>query len=308
MSYKTYGNIRDFVQQKLDLQEESFIQPSELLLYCEEAIKYCEAEIHKLNIEDLYFESQAPLAFVAGRSDYDLPSTIYAHKITRMAYKSGTAAFPIDRLTKRQRYEESVEIQSNAATGRMWNYMIFNHDPRSGSKIRIFPTPQETSTVTSITGTLVGGSRVVSAVSSVTGLSVGDFITGTGIPNGTRLEAIGTTTITLSAEAITAGAAVALTVTEPKVIVWFIRRAQIPAATTDLIDMPEFWNFVAQHMIVECLKKELGNPRVVDEKEKLAQMREQVLSTLANMVPDQNDSIEKDTTIYDDMDVSGGIY
>lgn len=308
MSYKTYGEIRDFVQQKLDLQEESFIQPSELVLYCEEAIRYCEAEIHKLNIEDLYFESQAPLAFVAGRSDYALPSNIYAHKITRMLYSDGTSVYQMNRLTRRMRYEDSLILANQASTSRVWNYMILNHDPRSGTKIRIFPTPQETTRVSSVTGDLTVGSRTITNVSSVVGLEVGDFISGTGIPNGTRIESVGTTTLTMSEEALTAGTTVALTLTEARVLLWFIRRAQVPASTTDLIDMPEFWNFVAQHMIVECLKKELGNPRLIEEKEKLAQMREQVLSTLANMVPDQDDMIEKDVGLYEDMDVSGGIY
>ena len=84
MSFKTYTNIKDFVQKKLDLQEESFITPEELLLYCEEAIKYCEAEIHKLNIEDQYFVSQAALPLTSGKSDYDMPTNIYANKISQI--------------------------------------------------------------------------------------------------------------------------------------------------------------------------------------------------------------------------------
>jgi len=307
MSYKTYGELRDFVRKKLDLQEESFITPEEMVLYCEEAIRFCEAEIHKLNIEDLYFESQAPIAFVAGRSDYNLPTNIYAHKITRMVYIANGSVYQISRLRGRLRYEDSQVLQTQGSTSSSWSYMILNHDPRAGTKIRIFPTPNETSRITSLTGTLIAGSGTVT-VSSVAGLAIGDFITGTGIADGTRIELVGLTTIKLSTEALAAGVGAALTATEPRVLLWFIRSAKIPAVTADLIDMPEFWNFVAQHMIVECLKKEIGNQRVVDEKEKLLQLREQVVSTLANMVPDQDDLIEQDAGIYEDMDISGGIF
>lgn len=308
MSYKNYGDIRNFVQKKLDLEEESFITPEELLLYCEEAILYCESEIHKLNIEDMYFETQAPLAFVAGKAEYALPSNMYANKITRMLYTNGTSVFTMNRLKGRLRYEDSQVLENQASTSRVWNYMIMNHDPRAGRKLRVFPTPQETTLVTSITGDTTLGSTVITNVSSVAGLKAGDFISGAGIADGTRIEAVGTTTLTVSASALATGATVALTATEARVLLWYIRRAKVPAVATDLIDMPEFWNFVAQHMIVECLKKELGNPRLPDEKEKLMQMREQVISTLANMVPDQDDTIEKDVSHYEDMDVSGGIF
>jgi hypothetical protein len=55
------------------------------------------------------------------------------------------------------------------------------------------------------TGTTASGSNIVTSMSSVAGLNVGALVTGTGIPAGTVITAIGTTTITLSANATASG-------------------------------------------------------------------------------------------------------
>jgi hypothetical protein len=53
--------------------------------------------------------------------------------------------------------------------------------------------------------------NIITAMSSVAGLYVGQSVAGTGIPAGTVITAIGTTTITLSANATASNAATALT-------------------------------------------------------------------------------------------------
>ena len=116
MSSKTYGSIKTFVQQKLDLQEESFITPAELLLYTEEAVRFCEAEIHKLNIEDQYFLAQAPIALVSGQSDYDMPDNIYANKILRVLYAKGSEIYTIHRSKDSMRFENRTLLREYAGS------------------------------------------------------------------------------------------------------------------------------------------------------------------------------------------------
>jgi hypothetical protein len=60
------------------------------------------------------------------------------------------------------------------------------------------------------TGTTVSGSNTVTALSSVTGLNVGALVTGTGIPAGTVVTSVGTTTLTLSANATASNSGVTL--------------------------------------------------------------------------------------------------
>lgn len=62
----------------------------------------------------------------------------------------------------------------------------------------------------SVTGNTTSGSNVVTSVSSVSGLYVGQAVSGTGIPSGTVITAVGSTTITLSANATATNTGTAL--------------------------------------------------------------------------------------------------
>lgn len=297
-SLKTYADLRDFVQSKLDLQEESFISASELLMYCEEALKSCEAEVHKLNIQDQYFEAHTNIQLVSGQSDYPLPSNIYANKITRMILVDDNLNITISRATQRNHYE-AIENMRRYPTSNLYVYKLVNNDVHTGTKIRLYPKAQKTTSSISATADLVEGSNLLANVSDTTGMSEGDFISGSGIPNGARiLTVLGPTDLALDSEVYATAAAEDIVTKAPALLVWYIRSVSIPSDSTDLIDFPEFWPFIAQHMIVECLKKEIGNPRVDKEEKKLEQMRVQVLDTLSNMVPDQDDTIEKDLEAY----------
>jgi hypothetical protein len=186
----------------------------------------------------------------------------------------------------------------------MWEYSLYNNDVRTGTKLRIYPTPQETSVVTTVTGNLTNGSRIVTNLSSTAGISKHDFVTGTGLPAGARVESIDSATqVTLTDAAVANGTNQSLTFTEDRLTLWYIRKAAIPSVSSDVIDIPEFWNFISQYVVVECLKKELGNPRITEEKAKLEFLRTQMHDTLSEMVPDQDDNIEKDLEFYHDMEV-----
>ena len=305
-SYKTYDFISGFVRKKLDLQEESFITAAELLEYCEEAIKFCEAEVHKLNIEDQYFVANAPIALSVNKADYDMPANIYGNKILRLVYNSGSKVYDIPRIRIQKRFEVAA-LMDRYEPADDYAYMHVNNDARSGTKLRFYPRSREVTTVVSLTGDLTLGSTTVSNLSSTTNLVVGYYISGTGIPTGTRIQDISGSTLTLTQAALATGVTTTLTVTEPTVLCWYIRSAAIPATESDLIDFPEFWNFIAQHMIVQCLAKEIGNPRLQIEDARLKELREQVQSTLANMVPDQDDTVERDVSSYQEQ-TDGGLY
>ncbi len=64
---------------------------------------------------------------------------------------------------------------------------------------------------TTFTGTTTNGSALVTNISSVAGLTIGQTVTGTGIPSGATIVAIGTTTITLSQNATASNAGITIT-------------------------------------------------------------------------------------------------
>ncbi len=201
MLNKSYGDLLDHVKKTLDLQEELFISNEEFLLYVEEAIRFCEAEVHKLNIEDQYFETVRPLALVQGRAEYPFPENIYANKILRLIYDNGSKIYSIPRIRDRYRYERGAQIDRDN-TSLDYGYRIVNNDIRVGPKVRLYPRSNETSAVTVLTGSVSEGTNIVTGLSSTSALSAGYFVSGTGIANSTRLLSVDSATqVSLEADA-----------------------------------------------------------------------------------------------------------
>jgi len=303
MSTKTYSSLKTLVQDKLDLRDEDFIDDAEMLLYVEEAVRFCEAEIHKLNIEDQYFVSHAPLRVRSGFSDVDLPTNIYANKILRVVYSNGSTTRDIPRMRSLTRYSDAEATRKDApATPGAYSYMLVNNSRSSGTRLRLFPTPNETSTFATLSSEFAAtaGSEVIT-VTTPASWTVGHFVTSATFPAGTRVSHVSGSTVTLSNKALATVAAGTVELTSDLFQVWFIRDAEVPATDEDVIDFPEFWSFIGQHVVVNCLKKELGNPRLGIEVETLRELKEQMLSTLSNMVPDQDDTIQPDVGHYQDM-------
>lgn len=299
MSLVTYSKVKTYVQNRLDLRDESFITSAEMLEYCEEALRYCEAEVHKLNIADCYFEAESYLQLDTIKKSYSLPSNIYGNKILRLVYSDGSKEYDIKRLTGNHRHVMSSSVD-RYGTDSEYGYRLINNSPNTGTKIRLYPIPNETSATASFTADTTDGSETISNISGSP--VVGDFITGSGMREGTRLEAISGTTGYLSQAASATGSTVSLVSVSDKVTIHYIRRVDIPTATTDYIDFPEFWNFIAQHMVVACLKKELGNPRLATEQNYLEELRQQMHSTLSEMVVDGENGLEMDFGHYNDSD------
>jgi hypothetical protein len=183
-----------------------------------------------------------------------------------------------------------------------YSYMLVNNDVRSGTKIRLYPSSKVTSLSFTLTGAVTSGSAVVTGLSSTSLINVGMFVTSSQFPLGTRVQSVDSSTqVTLDTAAISTSATSSCKFIDDTCVIWYIRRASVPVATTDYIDFPEFWHFIAQHMIVECLKKEIGNPRLTPEMAKLEVLTAQVHATLSDMTPDGEDMLEMDTSSYDEQ-------
>lgn len=141
MEYFTHATIKAKVQRALDLEDEIFITPTELLDYHNEAIDECEAEIHTL-YED-YFLSNAAISLVSGTQDYDLPSDIFANKIRAIIYHNGATIYPVKKLKSRDMFAQ-LEVQEQYNTTDWYKYLIINNAAQSAPQIRLTPSPNET--------------------------------------------------------------------------------------------------------------------------------------------------------------------
>jgi len=299
MSYRTFGQVKAEVQRDLDLEDEFFIQAQEFVDYCQRAVDFCEAEIHKLGLEDQYFETVAPLILLEGKQEYALPSNMYASKITRIISNKETEIYDIERVTRMARYTD-IAITRKYGNSPPYRYQMLNPSPQAGPRIVMVPTVVDTVAQFTPTATLTQGSAVI-VVSSATGLAANQFVTGTGIPDGTRVQSVSGLNVTLSQDVVTGGTPVDVTFTDPDYLIYYIRTANTITADTDLIDVPEFDDFVVQFMKVECLKKETGNPRLTAEIIRLGELKAQMIETLTNMVPDEQDKLEPDFSFEMEM-------
>lgn len=143
MQYKTYLEIRTKVEEDLDLQDELFIQDSELLGYCNEAIDEAEAEIHTI-YED-YFLTYDYISLVNGQEEYDLPSNIYANKIRGIVYSDGATIYNVPKLKHSDMFQ-LIELSNQYSTTDFYKYMIVNRAEGLNPKMLLVPNSREDGT------------------------------------------------------------------------------------------------------------------------------------------------------------------
>lgn len=223
-----YSELSTKVEQDLAIQEELFIPAPEMLGYFNEALDRAEQMI--LTLYEDYFLNKATLSLVANQEEYSLPSDIYAEKIRRVIYNSGSDLYTIERIRDWKKFEYYADINRYASSSR-YRFMLYN--PTAGQyKMILVPSSRETG---------------------------------------------------------------------PNVTIWYLRAcARFSGATTDPLDIPESANFIMQYVKVRCMEKE-GHFALDKAVSDLAIEKELLESTLANMVPDANNEIEMDTTVYWEM-------
>lgn len=132
----TWLEMKTKIKNDLDLNDEGFITETELLGYVNRAID--EAEQIFMQIYDKYFEYEATISLVSGTDEYAFPSDIYATKALLIQYSNGSQKYPVERI---RNLKDIAYVQDNER----YRYRIVN-DPTDGFRIKIYPTPTETST------------------------------------------------------------------------------------------------------------------------------------------------------------------
>lgn len=134
----TYGELKADLQKELDIEDETFITPLELLNYFNEAMTVVSSEIHTI-YEDYFLAPSTTISLVSGTSKYDMPDDIFAQKIRSLMYDDGSA-----KKYEIRRIKQIKEIPFITSTD-LYRYIIVN-DLTDGIQIELYPTPQETNT------------------------------------------------------------------------------------------------------------------------------------------------------------------
>lgn len=135
MSFYTLAQIKQKIQQPLDLEEEIFIRPEELLEFINDAIREAEAII--LDLSEDYFLTKVNIPLTAGVSEYTLPADIYGSKIRGLVYDDGSTTHQVKRI---RRFTEIPWLDNYT----QYRFLLTN-DATNGVKMTLYPAAQITS-------------------------------------------------------------------------------------------------------------------------------------------------------------------
>lgn len=82
---------------------------------------------------------------------------------------------------------------------------------------------------------------------------------------------------------------------------WYIREAARFVDESDVLDIPQFSQFIIEFMKGMCKAKENGGQMPPDAAVMIEQKRKLMVDSLTRMIPDDDDELEKDLTPYTEM-------
>jgi hypothetical protein len=336
MKIWTFEEAKEKIERDLDLEDEEFIKFDEMVGYFNEGIGEAAAEI--LKIDEDYFLTSYPIPLVLGQSEYDYPYNMYAFKERGIMYSNGSIIYPVTRFKRKDKFFNMAMAEQYGSSD---DYRWFHtNDSAQGGRINLIPpsretaiVPPNTSTFTPlvlwyirnanripVTGeyieqyeqlvqsTAINTSTEVLTVAEtyVTGDQVKLSTSGT-MPGGLSANTVyyvilaSSTTIKLATSLANARAGTAINITSTGSGILTIAIA----ATEDLIlateiDIPEFTEYVIQKAKVRCMAKE-GHPNLADEKQTLAALKEQMVSTLTQAQQDDENEVTPDLSAYWEM-------
>lgn len=228
MKFWTWLELKTKIEADIDIEDETFVTPTELLGYANEAIDEIERQI--LTLCEDYFITRTTLTLVPGTEEYTLPTDIYANKIRQIVYRNGTQVWKVQRIRDWNKFLSYELDRAYSTTTNKYSYFILNTTAGS-PKILISPNPTEA---------------------------------------GAYLQ------------------------------VWYLRNANELTSDTSICDIPEAANYLMAYVRMKVFAKEM-HPNLQLAIAEVEAQKADTLKTLAEMVPDNENTVEADTRIYDEM-------
>lgn len=116
MAYKTFGELKTKLEKEIDIEEEEFVQPEELVGYFDSAVSIVEAEIIKLGLRERYLTTESYISTVSGTADYSLPTDIIDSKIRKVTYIDGNLIYTVKPITGEEQFEAEDILNLNSAS------------------------------------------------------------------------------------------------------------------------------------------------------------------------------------------------
>ncbi len=122
----TYAELKQKMELELDLEDEIFVRPDELIGYTNKAISFAESAI--LKIDEDYFLSVYHIPLQSGIAEYEYPFDIYAYKIRGIEYSAGATIYPVNRFRRMGKFD-AVEIAYYYPVNNSYAYITINTAP-----------------------------------------------------------------------------------------------------------------------------------------------------------------------------------
>ena len=143
MAYWTLAQLKTKIDRELDLENETIVQAEEFVGYVNDAVRDVVAELIKVGPKDRYYHKYADMSIVSGTSEYVLPIDIYASKITSLVYQD-QGVYPLKYIDGRHFYAQMQSVEKYDTSIRATGYTLFEFEPSIGYRIKLVPTPRET--------------------------------------------------------------------------------------------------------------------------------------------------------------------
>lgn len=139
-----YQEMANKVLLDLDLVDETFINPVELVGYFNESIEEAESEIATLSRCD-YFKTDMYMPWSIGGSIFSLPNNIYINKIRGIIYENGSIIYPITQFKPRYEFE-NVSFSQFYGQPDDYRYQLVN-PAAGGFRVKLTPKLRESAII-----------------------------------------------------------------------------------------------------------------------------------------------------------------
>ena len=139
-NYKTYAFMANKVQADLDLLDETFIPPQELVGYANEAIKEAESEI--LTLRQDYFLTNVLYNMTPGAALFSYPGNIYGMKIRGLVYTNAAIIYTMRRYLQQYQFEDIAYTLQFGASDE-YRYIVRNDSP-GNPQMQLVPASRDT--------------------------------------------------------------------------------------------------------------------------------------------------------------------
>jgi len=141
MNYPLFVDMKTKIENDLDLIDETFITPDEMISYFNEAVDMIQGNI--ITLAEDYMLATASIPVTAGDTELQLPSNIYANKIRKLIWKLNTSE--IYEITPIKNLMELPFVNVND----YYRYLFVNNGVTGtntiGTVIKLYPEMRTTS-------------------------------------------------------------------------------------------------------------------------------------------------------------------